>query len=88
MQPAIARPRGPRIVAALRRHEPGRGPQAAPAGVAQRDHGRADRRAGGAGVPFDGLDVAGLDGDRGEIEVGVDAGDAAGARASAAEGSR
>ncbi len=48
-------------VAARRRHEPGRGAQAAPAAVRERDHRRADRRRRDVRLPFDGLDVAGVD---------------------------
>ena len=76
MQPVIVRPRGPRMLAARGRDEPERRAQPAPAGVRERDHGRADRGRDDVGLPVDGLDVAGVHPHGREVEVGVDAGDA------------
>ena len=66
-------------------HEARRHAQAATAGIGEREHGGAERRRSGLGRPGDGLDVARVDLDRGEVEVGVDARHAAALAAAVGE---
>ena len=62
----------PAYLPPLGRDEPGRRAQSAPAGIAERDHGRADAGSRARGVPRDRLDLTGLDRNGGEVEVVVD----------------
>ena len=76
MQPAIVRPRGPADARGPRTRRT-RASRAVRARRGSRARSRACRccGAGARGLPRDRLDVAGLDRDGGEVEVGVDAGD-------------
>ncbi len=70
----MRRPRGPRKRAAGGGDEAEGRAQAAPAGVGEREHGRAERRRlDRAGSHATGWRVAGVDRDHGDVEVGVGA---------------